>query len=88
MEPHAQDPSTRLQNVVEFANSFKIDNRIPIRRLLSKMNVHIFKFLIGLKLHLFYRYFRSGKEMLRMADVYNKEGNYENAYTLYLKFLT
>jgi len=65
MEPHAQDPSTRLQNVVEFANSFKIDNRIPIRR-----------------------YFRSGKEMLRMADVYNKEGNYENAYTLYLKFLT
>ena len=35
-----------------------------------------------------FRYFRSGKEMLRMADVYNKEGNYENAYTLYLKFLT
>ncbi|KAK4004809.1 hypothetical protein OUZ56_006533 [Daphnia magna] len=34
------------------------------------------------------RYFRSGTEMLRMADVYYKEGSIENAYTLYLKFLT
>jgi len=65
MDPRSQDPTTRLKNVVEFANSFKIDNRIPIQR-----------------------YLRSGKEMLRMADVYNKEGNYESAYTLYLKFLT
>nr|CAH0109413.1 unnamed protein product [Daphnia galeata] len=34
------------------------------------------------------RYFRSGTEMLRMADVYYKEGSIESAYTLYLKFLT
>ncbi len=26
--------------------------------------------------------------MLRMADVYHREGNFENAYILYLKFLT
>lgn len=34
------------------------------------------------------RYFRSGKEMLRMADVYLKEGNLENAFILYTKFIT
>jgi len=65
MDPRSQDPSTRLKNLVEFANSCKVESRIPIQR-----------------------YFRSGKEMLRMADVYYKEGCYENAYTLYLKFLT
>lgn len=32
MDPRSQDPTTRLKNVVEFANSFKIDNRIPIQR--------------------------------------------------------
>ncbi|XP_064458397.1 STAM-binding protein-like [Ornithodoros turicata] len=34
------------------------------------------------------RYYRSGKEMLRMADVYAKEGNLENAFILYTKFIT
>ncbi|XP_044262222.1 STAM-binding protein-like isoform X2 [Tribolium madens] len=34
------------------------------------------------------RYYRSGLEMVRMANVYNSEGNYENAYVLYLKFMT
>ncbi|XP_015606671.1 STAM-binding protein-like A [Cephus cinctus] len=34
------------------------------------------------------RYYRSGVEMLRMANVYMKEGSFENAFTLYMKFLT
>ncbi|XP_038060911.1 STAM-binding protein-like A [Patiria miniata] len=34
------------------------------------------------------RYFRSGKEMMRMADVYYEEHNYENAFILYSKFIT
>ncbi|XP_066156389.1 STAM-binding protein-like [Euwallacea fornicatus] len=34
------------------------------------------------------RYYRSGLEMVRMANVYYKEGNLENAYYLYLKFMT
>lgn len=35
-----------------------------------------------------YRYYRSGKHMLIQADVYIKEGNYEQAYRLYMKFIT
>ncbi|XP_056637043.1 STAM-binding protein-like A isoform X1 [Diorhabda sublineata] len=35
-----------------------------------------------------YRYYRSGQEMIRMANVYYKEGSLENAYVLYLKFMT
>ncbi|CAN0436489.1 unnamed protein product [Lampetra fluviatilis] len=34
------------------------------------------------------RYFRSGKEMLRMATVYHEEGNLEEAFMLYTKYIT
>lgn len=34
------------------------------------------------------RYFRSGQEMIKMAEVYRKEGNLEAAYVLYLKYIT
>lgn len=34
------------------------------------------------------RYYRSGLEMVRMANVYLKEGSLENAYILYMKFMT
>lgn len=34
------------------------------------------------------RYYRSGTEMVRMANVYLSEGNHENAYILYMKFMT
>ncbi|KAJ2951891.1 hypothetical protein O0L34_g4141 [Tuta absoluta] len=33
------------------------------------------------------RYYRSGLEMVRMANVYLAEGNLENAYVLYMKFM-
>ncbi|KAL2716424.1 STAM-binding protein-like A [Vespula squamosa] len=35
-----------------------------------------------------HRYYRSGIQMITQADVYVKEGNYEEAYHLYLKFIT
>jgi len=34
------------------------------------------------------RYYRSGLEMVRMANVYLDEGSLENAYILYMKFMT
>ena len=34
------------------------------------------------------RYFRSGLEMIRMANVYYDEGDYESAFVLYSKFIT
>ncbi|XP_012252955.2 STAM-binding protein isoform X2 [Athalia rosae] len=34
------------------------------------------------------RYYRSGVEMVRMANVYMEEGSLENAYILYMKFMT
>ncbi|KAG5886721.1 hypothetical protein JTB14_030787 [Gonioctena quinquepunctata] len=34
------------------------------------------------------RYYRSGLEMVRMANVYYNEGSLENSYVLYLKFMT
>nr|XP_023023643.1 AMSH-like protease [Leptinotarsa decemlineata] len=34
------------------------------------------------------RYYRSGLEMVRMANVYYSEGSLENSYVLYLKFMT
>lgn len=34
------------------------------------------------------RYFRSGMEMTRMADIYMEEGNLENAFILYSKYIT
>lgn len=34
------------------------------------------------------RYFRSGLEMVRMANVYAEEGSLENAFILYMKFMT
>jgi STAM-binding protein len=33
-------------------------------------------------------YYRSGLEMVWMANVYLKEGSLENAYILYMKFMT
>ncbi|KRT80196.1 hypothetical protein AMK59_7059 [Oryctes borbonicus] len=34
------------------------------------------------------RYYRSGVEMVRMANTYLNEGSLENAYVLYMKFMT
>jgi len=34
------------------------------------------------------RYFKSGKEMIRMATVYEEEGQLEKAFILYNKFTT
>ncbi|KAL5243883.1 hypothetical protein ACI65C_011293 [Semiaphis heraclei] len=34
------------------------------------------------------KYYRSGKEMISMADVYMKENNLEQAYILYMRFMT
>jgi len=34
------------------------------------------------------RYFKSGKEMIRMASVYEEEGELEKAFILYNKFTT
>ncbi|XP_046392803.1 STAM-binding protein-like A [Ischnura elegans] len=34
------------------------------------------------------RYYRSGLEMVRMANVYMEEGSLENAFILYMKFMT
>ncbi|XP_067011147.1 STAM-binding protein-like A [Anabrus simplex] len=34
------------------------------------------------------RYYRSGLEMVRMANVYYEEGSLENAFILYMKFMT
>ena len=34
------------------------------------------------------RYYSSGVQMLRMGDVYYDEESHENAYVLYLKYLT
>lgn len=34
------------------------------------------------------RYFRSGMEMIRMANVYTEEGNIEHAFVLYNKYIT
>jgi len=34
------------------------------------------------------RYFKSGKEMIRMATVYEEEGELEKAFILYNKFTT
>lgn len=34
------------------------------------------------------RYYRSGLEMVRMANIYLKEGSLENAFILYMKFMT
>lgn len=38
--------------------------------------------------HIHFRYYRSGKEMVRMASIYQQEKNYENAFILYIKFTT
>lgn len=34
------------------------------------------------------RYFRSGMEMIRMANIYADEGNIEHAFVLYNKYIT
>uniref|UniRef100_A0A3Q3WUD8 USP8 dimerisation domain-containing protein n=1 Tax=Mola mola TaxID=94237 RepID=A0A3Q3WUD8_MOLML len=34
------------------------------------------------------RYFRSGMEMIRMANIYTEEGNTEHAFVLYNKYIT
>lgn len=34
------------------------------------------------------RYYRSGVEMVRMANTYLNEGSLENAYVLYMKYMT
>lgn len=34
------------------------------------------------------RYLRSGLEMMRMAKVYQEEGNFESAFILYTKFIS
>ena len=85
MDPRRNEPTVRIRALAEFASSIKLENRIPIKR--YPLPLHCYFKTLPDKLY-FYRYIRSGTEMLRMADVYYKEGSLESAYTLYLKFLT
>ena len=34
------------------------------------------------------RYFRSGRELLRMANIYMNEGDHEKAFQLYFKYIS
>jgi STAM-binding protein len=34
------------------------------------------------------RYWRSGKELIRMANIYSDEGHYDKAFILYMKYIT
>lgn len=86
MDLQAQDPSARLKALADFASEIKLESRIPIQRY-ALLEWHYCTYLTE-RLTYPCRYFRSGTEMLRMAEVYYKEGSIESAYTLYLKFLT
>lgn len=61
----------------------KYDPHIKVRSLSDVGSVVEIDASVPLK-----RYFRSGKEMLRMADVYCNEGDLESAYILYTKYIT
>lgn len=54
------------------------------RHYLSTIKNNIFLFLSNF----IFRYYRSGMEMARMAQIYQTEGNFENAFILYIKFTT
>ncbi|XP_050694007.1 STAM-binding protein-like isoform X3 [Eriocheir sinensis] len=54
-----------------------------IKQLCSQGNTIVVDVKIPLR-----RYFRSGQEMVRMANVYADEGSLENAFILYMKFMT
>jgi len=35
-----------------------------------------------------FRYYRTGVEMVRLANMNMQDGSFENAFTLYMKFIT
>lgn len=60
-----------------------LEPSVRIKQLCSQSNTVIVDGKIPL-----HRYFRSGLEMVRMANVYAEEGSLENAFILYMKFMT
>lgn len=93
------DPRTRLKSLSDYASNVEVDRNIPPQRYLTFIKL-IYKFLsynFLLLCHLTVlisyvsfipRYYRSGVEMIRMADTYMKENDLEHAYCLYVKFIT
>lgn len=76
------EPQKRLKQLIDHSNLIEVDPNVPPNRYAQPLNKFaVFHLLI-------IRYYRSGLEMVRMANVYYDEGNLESAYCLYLKFMT
>jgi len=70
------------------SNNYGIDqNVLPAEQRLKNLQNVAYKFNVD-KNQPIRRYYRSGAEMVKMADTYMEEEYYEKAYILYLKYLT
>ena len=55
---------------------------IRMTRLIASSQINGFNSAIAIRL-----YFRSGREMLRMANIYKDEGDDERAFQLFLRYI-
>lgn len=59
-----------------------MDPKLRIKELCSKANVDVDD---GVPIK---RYWRSGKELLKMATIWRDENQFEKAFILYMKYIT
>lgn len=78
----AMEPEQRIKYLTQLGDSIEIDATIPARRFFFK-----FGFRLVFNVGVIIRYFRSGLEMVRMANCYCEEGNLESAFIIYMKFI-
>lgn len=77
----------RVKRLTVSSNSFQIDSSTPAIRyylLISRYNIILLPSLISV----FHRYYRSGEQMTRKADMLVKEHQLEDAFVLYMKYMT
>lgn len=88
------DPRARLKDLSDRASTVEVDCNIPPQRYHTLLTLYtsnltyqqvILILLVSLML---FRYYRSGVEMIRLANMYMTENNPEYAYKLYVKFIT
>lgn len=80
-------PEKRIQQLSLLSSKIELNTNIAARKCDFAIiyNIDILYRIIIIFSH---RYYRSGREMISMADVYLKENNLEQAYILYMRFMT
>jgi len=83
--PESQPPEIRIKLLNKLSESIKVDPNLPAQRYVLE-NYHKYSHHGFLLENSYYRYYNSGDQMIRRANMHLEENQLEDAYIIYLRY--